>query len=67
MIVDSIQMVLFIALYILYFAWLGERLFKGTVEGVEYFSSFGNSCWNLLVLLTTANFPDILLPAYNAN
>lgn len=60
-------MVIFIALYILYFAWLGTRLFKGTIEGVEYFSTYGLSCWNLLVLLTTTNFPDIMLPAYEEN
>ncbi len=63
-ILDSFQMVLFIIFFILYFAWLGGRIFKGTLEGVESFDSFGDSAFNLLVLLTTANFPDFMLPAY---
>ena len=31
---DSMPMVLFIVVYIMYFAWMGDRLFSGTVEGV---------------------------------
>lgn len=61
---DSIQMVSFIAFYILFFAWVGSRLFRGTPEGIENFSSFGESAFGLLVLMTTANFPDFMLPAY---
>jgi hypothetical protein len=61
---DSAPMVLFIIVYILYFSWMGQRYFSGTKEGVEYFSTFGNSCFNMLVLMTTSNFPDIMLPAY---
>jgi hypothetical protein len=61
---DSAPMVLFIVVYILYFSWMGQRYFSGTKEGVEYFSTFGNSCFNMLVLMTTSNYPDIMLPAY---
>eukprot|EP00347_Sterkiella_histriomuscorum_P013051 403366203 len=57
-------MVLFIILYIVFYSFLGMRLFQGTVEGVQYFSTFVDSCFNMLVLLTTSNFPDIMLPAY---
>ena len=31
---DSLPMVLFTVVYILYFAWMGQRLFSGTLEGV---------------------------------
>lgn len=61
---DSLPMVLFTVVYILYFAWMGQRLFSGTLEGVQYFDNFGNSFFNMLVLMTTSNFPDIMLPAY---
>jgi uncharacterized membrane protein (DUF106 family) len=61
---DSIPMVIFIMIYILYFAWMGQRLFSGTLEGVQYFGQIGDSFFNMLVLMTTSNFPDIMLPAY---
>lgn len=61
---DSMPMVAFIVVYILYFSWMGQRLFSGTLEGVQYFGTFGDSCFNMLVLMTTSNFPDIMLPAY---
>lgn len=57
-------MVIFIAVYVIFFAWVGMRLFMGTIEGITYFSSFGDSCFNMLVLLTTSNYPDVMLPAY---
>lgn len=62
--VDSTPMVLFIIVYILYFSWMGQRLFSGTLEGVQYFGTFGDSCFNMLVLMTTSNYPDVMLPAY---
>ncbi|CDW71336.1 two-pore calcium channel [Stylonychia lemnae] len=63
-VIDSFQMVLFIIIYIMFFAYLGMRLFLGTVEGVQYFETYVDSLYNMLVLLTTSNFPDIMLPAY---
>jgi two pore calcium channel protein 3 len=62
--VDSWQMFVFITFYVLFFALLGMRIFKGSVEGVQYFPTYVESCFNMLVLLTTANSPDIMLPAY---
>ena len=61
---DSMPMVLFIIVYILYFSWMGERIFSGTLEGVQYFGTFGDSVFNMLVCMTTSNFPDVMLPAY---
>lgn len=64
---DSGPMVLFILVYMLYFSWMGQRLFSGTLEGVQYFSTFGDSFFNMLVCMTTSNFPDVMLPAYQIN
>ena len=61
---DSSQMIAFLAFYVLFFALLGRRLFNGSVEGVQYFPNYVDSAFNMLVLLTTANSPDIMLPAY---
>jgi len=66
-IIDSAHMVLFLACFILYFAWLGQRIFKGSLEGVQNYDGYFDSCFYLLVLLTTANFPNYMLPAYKEN
>ena len=55
---DSMPMVLFILAYMLYFSWMGQRLFSGSIEGTE------NSFFSMLVCMTTSNFPDVMLPAY---
>jgi hypothetical protein len=60
----SIMMVIFILFYILYFAILGERLFVGTLQGANGFQNFFQSFWSMFVLLTTSNYPDIMLPSY---
>ena len=60
-------MTIFLVVYIMYFAWMGQRIFAGTPEGVQYFGSFGDAFYHMLVLMTTSNFPDVMLPAYQTN
>ena len=55
---------IFIILYVFYFAWMGNRLFAGTIEGVENFANLNDSFFYMFVLLTTSNFPDVMLPSY---
>ena len=56
-----------IVIYIFYFSWLGNRLFAGTIEGVENFGTLWDSFFYMFVLMTTANYPDVMLPSYNQN
>ena len=63
-ITGSFPMVVFIICYVFYFAWMGNRLFSGTIEGVQYFSNLNDSFFFMFVLLTTSNYPDIMLPSY---
>ena len=55
------------------FAWIfmysivGFYLFHYSFEGATTFVNFRESYWNMLTLLTTANFPDIMLPACHRN
>lgn len=60
----SLPMVIFIMIYVFYFAWMGNRLFAGTIEGVETFSNLNDSFFFMFVLLTTSNYPDVMLPSY---
>lgn len=64
---DSKEILILLLFYIIFFAWIGTRLFRGTQEGEAYFSSLSEAVWNLLILLTTANFPDIMIPAYQVH
>lgn len=64
---DSYVIVLMIISYVILFGWIGYRLFRGTQQGEAYFSSLVESIWSLFILLTTANFPDVMLPAYTLN
>ena len=63
-IVGSLPMAIFIFLYVFYFAWMGNRLFAGTIEGVENFADLNDSFFYMFVLLTTSNYPDVMLPSY---
>uniref|UniRef100_A0A8B9K811 Two pore calcium channel protein 1-like n=1 Tax=Astyanax mexicanus TaxID=7994 RepID=A0A8B9K811_ASTMX len=43
---------------------LGKRNLK-TIDGTSYFTNYLESVFELYVLLTTANSPDVMMPAYN--
>ncbi|XP_008401465.1 two pore segment channel 3, partial [Poecilia reticulata] len=45
---------------------LSKRDLK-TIEGASYFTNYLEIVFDLYVLVTTANSPDIMMPAYNAN
>ena len=60
-------MVLFILIFILYYSWFGERIFSGTLEGVANFGTFPEAFYSMFICLTTSNFPDVMLPAYQIN
>ena len=63
----TFPMVVLMMAYVFYYSYLGFRMFAGTIEGGQSFDSMDNSFWNMFVLLTTANFPDIMLPSYKEN
>ncbi|PWA29283.1 hypothetical protein CCH79_00013918 [Gambusia affinis] len=45
---------------------LSKRGLK-TIEGASYFTNYLEIVFELYVLVTTANSPDVMMPAYNAN
>ena len=65
-ILDIMGLTLFmITIYsVLGFYLLGPTKYS---SGSPYFQSLSDSMLNLFVLLTTANFPDIMMPSYNEN
>ena len=59
--------VLSLFIYVLIFALLSAFYFKESFQGVSYMSSIHQTFNELFILLTTANFPDVMLPAYNVS
>ncbi|KAK7075099.1 Ion transport protein, partial [Halocaridina rubra] len=53
------------------FSLMGFKLFGGRglqlVDGRPYFNTYWDSIFDLYVLVTTANNPDIMMPAYDAS
>lgn len=42
-------------------------MFVGTTEGKLFFPSFIEALWTLYICVTTANYPDVMMDAYNEN
>eukprot|EP00756_Hemistasia_phaeocysticola_P020877 Hpha_TRINITY_DN15743_c1_g5::TRINITY_DN15743_c1_g5_i1::g.40073::m.40073 len=54
--------------YVLCAAWFAVVFFPNNEgEGEKYFHELGEAMFNLMDLLTTNNFPDVMMPAYTAN
>ena len=60
---DSFAMLLVLMIWVLYFAAIGNYLFRDLFEGYSQFDSFSSSYWAMFVCLTTENFPDVMLLA----
>ncbi|XP_059975640.1 two pore channel protein 1 isoform X2 [Mesoplodon densirostris] len=60
---DILSLLLF---FMIIFAILGFYLFSPNPSD-PYFSTLENSIVSLFVLLTTANFPDVMMPSYSRN
>uniref|UniRef100_A0A4W4E048 Voltage-dependent calcium channel protein TPC1 n=1 Tax=Electrophorus electricus TaxID=8005 RepID=A0A4W4E048_ELEEL len=61
-----IDILLLLLFFMIIFAILGFCLFS-TNPADPYFNTLENSIVSLFVLLTTANFPDVMMPAYARN
>ena len=64
---DSATILVTIFIFIEMYALIGHFLFRYSFEGFNNFASVSDSCFNMLILMTTANFPDIMLPSYAKN
>ncbi|KAK5932739.1 hypothetical protein CgunFtcFv8_004419 [Champsocephalus gunnari] len=61
-----IDILLLLLFFMVIFAMLGFCLFSPNKTD-PYFSTLENSLVSLFVLVTTANFPDVMMPSYSKN
>ena len=61
----SLIIILSVFAWIFIYAIIGFYLFRYSFEGTMYFLDFSHSYASMLTALTTANFPDVMLPAYH--
>lgn len=53
--------------FITFYAWIGVVIFSNSEEGTMHFPNLIDAMWTLWICITTANYPDVMMPAYNKN
>ncbi|KAG6480324.1 hypothetical protein ZIOFF_063824 [Zingiber officinale] len=51
-------------LFLLFSSWLAYVIFEDTEQGESMFTSYGTTLYQMFVLFTTSNNPDVWVPAY---
>ncbi|KAK3006727.1 hypothetical protein RJ639_017180, partial [Escallonia herrerae] len=54
-------------LFLLFSSWLAYVIFEDTEQGMTVFTSYGATLYQMFVLFTTSNNPDVWIPAYKAS
>jgi len=62
-----LAVLLLLVAYLCFSSWIATLVFPLRLEGDEYLGEWSEATWELLVLLTTANFPKVMMPAYTRN
>ena len=57
------SIVAFIAVYTM----IGYYLYRFTAQNAQVFTDLTTTYYNLYILFTTANFPDVMFPIYNVS
>jgi len=64
---ESITILVIIFSFIFYFTLFGYFVFARSFGGSIVFPDIGTGYYNMIILLTTSNFPDVMLPSYSNN
>ncbi|XP_052484535.1 two pore calcium channel protein 1 [Gossypium raimondii] len=54
-------------LFLLFASWVAYVMFEDTKQGKLVFTSYGTTLYQMFVLFTTSNNPDVWIPAYKAS
>lgn len=58
------QMQALLLLFLLFSSWLAYVIFEDTEQGKTIFTSYGTTLYQMFILYTTSNNPDVWIPAY---
>jgi hypothetical protein len=62
----EIMMIIFLLFLVIFFyGFLGVVIFYGSEEGEMHFPNLVDATWTLWICVTTANYPDVMMPVYN--
>lgn len=64
---EVIHILVLLLVLMVFYAWFGVVMFVDTDEGDNLFPSLVEGLWTLYICLTTANYPDVMMPGYNEN
>jgi len=51
-------------LFLLFASWIAFVMFEDTQQGLTVFTSYGATLYQMFILFTTSNNPDVWIPAY---
>ncbi|XP_062106013.1 two pore calcium channel protein 1 [Humulus lupulus] len=54
-------------LFLLFASWVAYVMFEDTEQGRTIFTSYGTTLYQMFILFTTSNNPDVWIPAYKAS
>lgn len=54
-------------LFLLFASWVAYVMFEDTQQGRTLFTSYGTTLYQMFVLFTTSNNPDVWIPAYKVS
>ncbi|CAL0323640.1 unnamed protein product [Lupinus luteus] len=54
-------------LFLLFASWVAYVMFEDTIQGKTVFTSYGTTLYQIFILFTTSNNPDVWVPAYKAS
>lgn len=64
---EVLSILFLLLIIILFYAWIGVVLFYNFFEGKSHFADLIEAMWTLWICFTTANYPDVMMPAYNSS
>ena len=62
---EIIKILFLLFLVIFFYGFLGVVIFYGSEEGEMHFPNLVDAMWTLWICVTTANYPDVMMPVYN--